>query len=183
MIGVLGLDSGIEYTGYGVVTLTAGLGRASRRYDVAHRTHGVIKTAPSKPIEERCLRIFSELRSMLDGDKFLFVGIENYFVGPNRKAGANVLRAQGACLVACAAANVGVTFLNPTTVKKHLTGRGNAKKDEVRAAVTALMKPKEPIVSEHEADALAVAVTLLTTLKAPEQLQLARYRLILEELG
>lgn len=180
MIGVLGLDSGIENTGYGVVTLDAAFGRSSRSYTVTHRSHGVIKTSATRPIEERCLRIFSEVRALLHDDDFLFVGIENYFVGPNRKAGANILRAQGACLVACAAANVGVTFLNPATVKKHLTGRGNAKKDVVREAVRALLALDEPIVSDHEADALAVAITLLKGLKSDDQLRLAKHRLTVE---
>jgi len=155
-LAVIGLDPGIAHVGVGIVTLAEV--RASRTYEVRHVYHETLLTDARSPIEKRCLRVFTGVRNLLLEHRCLFVAMEEYMIGPNRKAGALVLQAEGAILAACGAAGVNVRLFKASQVKKTTTGRGNATKDEVRAAVGGMIVCREKR-NEHESDALATAIT------------------------
>ena len=140
MTGVFAVDPGVEHTGWAILTLDPRRRGMATEYHVKHVDHGVITTNPKQSLEKRLLAIFTEMRGMFHNrpETYLFVAVEEYFIGPNRKSAALVLQAKGAMLAACAAANIPVRAYNPVTIKKELTERGNAKKAEVRAAVIEL---------------------------------------------
>lgn len=175
MTGVIGLDPGIAQTGWGILTLQPGMGGKASEWSVKHVDHGVILTHPRKALPNRLLDIFTEVRGMLHNHAYLFVAVEEYMIGqhPNRKSAALVLQAKGAMLAACGAANVKVRAYTPSAIKKELTGKGNAKKDVVRAAVLELLRLEE-LSTTHEADALATAATAIRQMSQDDQRRLLK---------
>ena len=161
MPGVLGIDPGIENTGWGLLRLepdpTNFVG-SDIQYTVRHVGHGVISTRPDTPLPKRLRAIFVAVRALLHEHELLFVAIEEYMGGLNRTSGALVLQAKGAVLTACGSANTNVRTYTASAIKKEITGRGNAKKEDVRIAISHLLHI-EGIRFSHESDALATAAT------------------------
>lgn len=169
------MDPGIAQTGWGILTLQPGRGGKAHECSVRHVDHGVITTRASVPLPARLLNIFTKVRGMLYGEDYLFAAVEEYMIGqnPNAKSAALVLQAKGAMLAACGAANIKVRAYTPGAIKKELTGKGNAKKDDVRFAVQALLG-LDPIGTSHEADALATGVTAIRQMSQDDQRRLLK---------
>ena len=161
---VVGLDPGLENTGYGVVGFRLrGVG-PGRQLVCVEFDHGVIKTRPTVSLERRLLQIQLAIREVLWGHKVILVAIEEYFATRFQKQAASVFRAQAVALAACAMAEAKVVMVNPTHVKTCLTKKGDASKGEVQKAIKSLFAFEEVPMSEHEVDALAIAVTALRDL-------------------
>lgn len=171
MTGVVGIDPGIEHTGIGIVTLDPVVEGTRVTYTVKHLDHLTVGTRPNQPLEKRCLALFVGVRGVLCGNHYLLVAMEEYMIGPNRRTAALVLQAEGAILAACAAARVPVRLYKPASIKLELTGKGNAKKHQVREGVVKLLHCGE-LKNEHEADALAAAVTAIRRLSAGDKARL-----------
>lgn len=176
LTGIVAFDPGIESTGFGVLTLSTGVTHG-QEYLVKHVEHGTINTHPKAPLEKRCLEIFVAARGLLCKHLFLFVALEEYFVGPNRKTAALVLQAKGALLVASAAAGKPVRTLAPSTIKKALTGKGNAGKAAVREEVERRLDLRQyPVRNDHESDALAIGIASLLLMNDADKAMLMQLR-------
>ena len=71
----------------------------------------------------------------------------------------------GACLVAAAELEIPVFEYGPMQVKQSLVGTGRASKAQVTYMVRALLSMKQTPESHHVADALALALTHLSSHK------------------
>lgn len=76
----------------------------------------------------------------------------------NIKTALSLGQAGGAAILAAADAGVKLVEFTPLQVKKAVTGKGNAAKEQVRKMVELILGLKEPLGSEHESDALACAI-------------------------
>lgn len=85
-----------------------------------------------------------------------------------RNAGSSAKVGMGWGVLACVAAGDPVEQVSPQALKKHITGRSSASKDEIEAAVTKLFPLVPNILGglphgkwNHPVDSLAVSITAL----------------------
>lgn len=93
------------------------------------------------------------------------VAVESVFTHQNVRSALALAQARGAVLAVAGMAGLEVHSYAPTVIKRAVTGRGRAKKDQVAQMVAALTGLREPPRSDA-ADALAVAITHVNTLGA-----------------
>lgn len=148
---VLGLDPGLNTTGYGVVAMSRGAPRLVEA--------GIVRSTRSQSLERRIKSIHDGIVEVLAATKPDIVAIEQLFTHYDRPDTAILMaHARGVLMLAAAGAGLEVTHWRPTQVKKILTGNGRAPKLQVQLAVARLLGlasvPEPPDV----ADALAIAV-------------------------
>jgi crossover junction endodeoxyribonuclease RuvC len=150
---ILGIDPGLERTGYGVVELPAGAG-APRLVEA-----GIIRTNRKDPTPDRLAEIHSGVASVIEEFKPQAVAIEELYSHYAHPRTAILMgHARGVVILAAAQAGVPVTSYGATHIKKALTGSGHAAKDQVQRAIQSHFNLKKPPEPPDVADALAVAL-------------------------
>jgi crossover junction endodeoxyribonuclease RuvC len=147
---VLGLDPGTADTGYGVVESAGSRLRAL--------SSGVIKTRPGTPLEQRLADIHDTVGDLLDRHQPDAVAVEELYFGANVRTAFAVGQARGVMLLAAGQRVTPTRSYTPQQVKAAVCGHGRAGKDQVATMVARLLGLGDPGLSEHAADALAVAV-------------------------
>lgn len=152
---VLGLDPGLQVTGYGVLEVTAAGPRVCEA--------GVIRSATDDRADTDMARrirvLYDGLVEVMDQWQPGVVAVEQLYAHYDHPRTAVLMaHARGAFLLAAAQRGLPVMSYAPARVKKTVTGHGRATKEQMQAAVArelGLAKPPEP----HDvADALAVAL-------------------------
>lgn len=152
---VLGIDPGSRKTGWGVVQRDG-----SRMRLVAA---GVLCPKGNAPLADRLAFLHAGVTRLVDEHAPAAVGMESVFHGPNTRSLVILGQARGAILAALGEAEPVVTDLSPAEVKKALTGRGAATKEQVGHMVRVML---DGTLSAEQAsrlgldatDALAVAI-------------------------
>lgn len=152
---VLGIDPGLNITGYGVVE------RTGRRLAIVEA--GVIRPgAAPRPLELRLAALADGLQEVLERFSPAAMSLEEVFSHRSFPLAALwMAHARGVACLAAARAGVPVHSYAATTVKLALVGQGRATKEQVQHMVAlrfGLAAPPEPA---DVADALALAVTHL----------------------
>ena len=153
---VLGIDPGLTRTGYGLLRRS----RPLRTVAV-----GVIKTDHRLPTAERLAELHEDLSALLAEHRPDVMAIERIFTNRNLRTALAVVRASGVALLAAAQAGIPVAEYPPTTVKLAVTGDGNATKAMVAEMVTRRLGLEAPPRPADAADALAVALCHLQSLR------------------
>ena len=148
---VLGIDPGLNVTGYAVVDFGRG--------EPAIVEAGTIKTDPKAGMIARIGQIHADLSEVLAEMKPDLAAVEKlYSHYKHPRTSILMAHARGVVLLACEQAAVGVLDLEATRIKRNLTGNGHASKQQVQRAIQAVCKlprlPEPPDV----ADALAIAL-------------------------
>jgi crossover junction endodeoxyribonuclease RuvC len=154
---VLGIDPGTARTGYGVVEAS---GSSLRALD-----HGTIATRAGDEMAGRLAAIFDAVRELVSRHAPCAVALESLYVGTNPRTVLSVGQARGAALAACGAARIPSAEYAPGQVKAAVCGYGRAEKSQVGRMVEAILGLRTAPGSEHAADALAVAICHLSTLR------------------
>jgi crossover junction endodeoxyribonuclease RuvC len=150
---ILGIDPGIERTGYGVLELAAGVG-APRLVEA-----GVVRTRPADGLPERLLEIRAGLAAVLEEFRPDAVAVEELYSHYAHPRTAILMgHARGVAVLAAAEAHVPVVSYSATHIKKSLVGSGHAAKEQVQRAVQSLFNLREVPYPPDVADALAVAL-------------------------
>lgn len=153
---VLGIDPGLTTTGFGLVR--------SGRVPTAVAA-GVIRTDPGVPLPRRLRELHDGVAGLLAEHRPDVVALEMVFTNRNRQTAIAVGRASGVAILAAGTAGVPVVEYTPTTVKSAVAGDGAAGKKAVqlmvakRLGLAAFPKPVDA------ADALAVALCYLQTVR------------------
>ena len=147
---VLGIDCGVERTGYGVIESDG-------------RTHtllaaGVIRTSPAAPLETRLLRIAEGLRAAIGLHSPAAAAVEEVFHAANVKTALKLAHVRGVALLVAAEAGLEMGEYSPLEVKSSVVGYGRAEKSQVQLMVRSLLRLDREIESEDACDALAVAI-------------------------
>jgi crossover junction endodeoxyribonuclease RuvC len=153
---VLGIDCGTEFTGYGVVELSA----AGK---LCCCSHGAIKLSPRDPMPVRLLQIFNRLEELLEEHRPDRVAIEDVFYAVNVKSALKLGQVRGVAMLAAACAGLDVAEYSPLSIKSAVVGYGKAEKQQVQQMVTRLLDLPAPPQSADAADALAIAICHLHT--------------------
>jgi crossover junction endodeoxyribonuclease RuvC len=148
---VLGVDPGLNTTGYGVLELAPGAPKLCEA--------GVIRGGSSRSLAARLAEIHAGLSEVLAQWQPAGMGLEELYSHYERPRTAILMgHARGVIVLAAAEAGVPVASYGATAVKKLLTGSGRAPKGQVQQAVQRELRlprlPEPPDV----ADALAVAL-------------------------
>ena len=157
----MGIDPGSLKTGWGIVSV--------RGQAVHGMAWGVIRLKPGAPLVERLKIIHDDLARVMDEYQPAEVAVEGIFQSGNTKNFASTLtlgHARGAALLAVAGKQIPLSEYAPAAVKKALTGRGRADKNQVKQMVRTILGIAE-VPPEDAADALAVAACHAFRLQYP----------------
>ena len=152
---VIGVDPGTRRLGWGVVE------REGTR--VRHVAHGTIQM-PVGSLPERLVRIDRELAAVIAEHAPDAGAVESIFFAKNAQSAAKLGHARGVVLLCLSRAGLAVGEYPPATVKRAVVGGGRAEKHQVARIVASLLRLREA-PQEDAADALAVAVTHLNTIR------------------
>jgi crossover junction endodeoxyribonuclease RuvC len=147
---ILGIDPGLNTTGYGVIDVSSGKVRLLEA--------GVVRSH-SKSLGAKVGEIYSGIREVVETFSPDIVALEQLYTHYDRPTTAILMGHARGCI--CLAANqsgIDVISYGATKIKKILTGSGRATKDQVQRAIKlelGLEKYPEP---PDVADALAVAL-------------------------
>ncbi len=147
---IIGIDPGLQKTGWGVIE-SAG---SSLKFVAS----GLIKPNPKEDMAVRLLTISEELTHILTQFEPSHAAIEETFVNRNPTTSLKLGMARGAAIVALAQYGLEVAEYAPNKIKKSIVGQGHAHKDQIGMMIRVLL-PNCGELSEDEADALAIAIT------------------------
>jgi crossover junction endodeoxyribonuclease RuvC len=151
---VLGVDTSLRCTGYGVVE--------SRGPSLVGIEHGTIPVPASQPHSVCLNRIDTVVRDLVQRCRPDAVAIEGIFFCKNVKTALVLGEARGAVIAACAAGGLPVYEYAPRRVKQAVVGVGAAHKSQVGRMIKAMLGlASEP--DEDAADALAIAICHIHT--------------------
>ena len=146
---VLGIDPGLENTGWGIVD-----SQGSRLIFIAA---GVVKTKPADPVAQRLLKIYEGLSQVIRDWQPETSAIEETFVNKNAASSLKLGQARGVAILVPASYGLEVAEYSANLVKKSVVGTGHAAKDQVGMMIKMLL-PGCGEMAADAADALAVAI-------------------------
>ncbi len=150
---ILGIDPGLHLTGYGLVCLTRGT-------PTLHEA-GVLRMKGKGDLATRLVELNDAVAELLAETKPDRVAVEQLFAHYKHPRTAILMgHARGVILLAAARAELPVTNLPSTAVKRAITGNGHAGKAQVQRTVASLCKLRKPPEPPDVADAIAIAWTL-----------------------
>lgn len=149
---VLGIDPGSRICGYAVLDA-----EAERRSAPVYRECGVI-TASGLRFEQRLAEVSRQLTGLVEEFSPTVIAVEDVFSRINPRAALALAQARGAIIAVAGLAGLQVFSYPAPQVKRAVTGRGRASKDQVARMVAALVGLATPPEADA-ADALAVALT------------------------
>ena len=147
---LLGLDPGLQSTGWGVIEV-----EGSR---LRHVANGQVKSRVADTLADRLAQIYDGLAQVIADHRPAAVAVEETFVNQNPQSTLKLGQARGVVLLAGARAGLPVAEYAARYIKKAVVGVGNADKEQIRAMVKRLL-PGVVIAGPDAADALAVAIT------------------------
>lgn len=148
---ILGIDPGLNTTGYGVVAVD---GLKIRLVEA-----GIIRSRARDSIEARLNEIYSGVTEVIDAHRPDLMSLEQLFSHYSRPRTAILMgHARGVICLAAAQAGVDVAHFEPTRVKKVMTGNGRAPKGQMQQAVKVHLGLTSIPEPADVADALAIAI-------------------------
>jgi crossover junction endodeoxyribonuclease RuvC len=148
---ILGIDPGLQITGYGVIDYAP---MKPKLIDA-----GVIRLKPKTPIADRLVELESELDQLIDEHKPDVCAVEQLYSHYAHPRTAILMgHARGVILLVAARRGVPLEEFAANRIKQSLTGFGHSGKAQIQRAIQSvwnLAKPPEP---PDVADALAVAL-------------------------
>jgi len=154
---ILGIDPGLQITGYGVVD-----------YDPIRPRlidGGVIRLTPKTPIADRLVELETELDQLFAEHKPEIVAVEQLFSHYAHPRTAILMgHARGVILLVARRRGLQVEQFAVNRIKQSLTGHGHASKLQMQKSIQALWKLSAPPEPPDVADALAVALCCGTSI-------------------
>ncbi|MCG7360946.1 crossover junction endodeoxyribonuclease RuvC [Roseomonas sp. ACRSG] len=148
-VRLLGLDPGLQHTGWGVVESTGNRLR--------HIADGVVSTTADLPLAERLCQLHRALNALMEIWKPDEAAVEHTYVNKNPGAALKLGQARGVVLLAPALAGLPVAEYQAMEVKRAVVGTGHADKIQVADMVRRLL-PGATLKRADASDALAVAI-------------------------
>ena len=147
---VLGIDPGIQRTGYGIIDDNA--------VSLKAVDWGVIKTSSRKPFAQRLSAIYHELTKVVAEHHPEVAAVEDVFLANNARSALKLGQARGAAIIAASNMGLPVEEYSALQIKQSVAGYGRAEKDQVSKMVCALLGLSSELGGGDAADALAAAI-------------------------
>jgi crossover junction endodeoxyribonuclease RuvC len=151
LIRVLGIDPGLQTTGFGVVD--------AEGHQLHYVASGTIKTrdAEQGDLPGRLKIIFDGVREVVARYQPGVAAVEIVFVNVNPQSTLLLGQARGAALAGLVSCDLPVNEYTALQMKKAVAGHGMARKEQVQEMVMRLLKlPSAP--TKDAADALGIAI-------------------------
>ena len=149
---ILGIDPGLQITGFGVVDVNG--------HHLTYIASGTIKTADvdKKDLPGRLKVLFDGVRGVVERYQPDCSSVEIVFVNVNPQSTLLLGQARGACITGLVSLDLPVAEYTALQLKQAVAGYGKAGKAEVQQMVMRLLKlPALP--GKDAADALGLAIT------------------------
>ena len=148
---ILGIDPGLQLTGYGVIE--------SHPFRPRLIDGGVIRLQPKAPLAKRLVELDRELEQIIVEHRPEMVAVEMLYSHYNHPRTAILMaHARGVILLAAARHGLAIEQLSANRVKQAVSGHGHASKPQMQRAIQAIFNLKDPPEPPDVADALAVAI-------------------------
>lgn len=158
---IIGIDPGSVICGYGVIDVD-GKNMSVVEYGVVH-----VKRR-SSTFPQRLQEIHERLRAVIERTNPDECAVEKVFHAKNVKSIVQLSQARGVAVLASAQCGLEPFEYTPMQVKRSVTGRGAASKDQVGAMVQAILKIDETPEFHDVTDALAIAICHAINGEPPE---------------
>lgn len=162
MATILGIDPGLQHTGWGVVQVQGNL--------LKYVACGTISSRQSDPLAVRLAMLSDGIKGVVERYNPCQCAIEETFVNKNPLSSLKLGHARGAVMLTVSLAAIDMHEYAATLVKKSVVGVGRADKQQVIMMVKQLL-PGADIASEDAADALAVAICHISHAKTAHYLE------------
>ncbi|NJO83886.1 MAG: crossover junction endodeoxyribonuclease RuvC [Blastochloris sp.] len=154
----LGIDPGTATIGYGLV-------RELRDGSLQAVAYGVITTPSTLPLPDRLKIIHEDLAKLIAEHKPERAAVEQMFYAKNFTNAINVAQGRGVILLTLVEAGLPMEEYKPHQVKQSIAGYGAAKKNQMQEMVRMLLSLPDIPRPDDAADALAIAITDLHTVR------------------
>lgn len=131
---ILGIDPGSRITGFGVIKVSQG-----RADTLSCQGYGIIKLNEKAGFPDRMKELGESLQQILDRYKPQVVVIEKIFLGKNADSAFKLGHARGVAMYEAACFGAAVFEYATRVVKKGVTGKGSATKEEVQLILQRLL--------------------------------------------
>ena len=152
----LGIDPGTATTGYGLVRIEPDGSMVAVKY-------GVILTPKESTASSRLVMLYNELHSIINEYHPEIAAVEKLFFSRNVTTALAVGQARGVVMLCLEQAGIDAFEYTPNEVKQAVAGYGSAQKKQVQEMVRALLALDNIPKPDDAADALAIAITHLST--------------------
>ena len=158
---ILGVDPGLRKMGIARLSTIPGSFKDNQYMSMglALESTETVNVAKYKKHDDRIKYIFETMNSWLYYKKIDVVAVENIFMGPNRKTSLLSAEALGVIKLSARMLDAVICIYQPATIKRAVTGHGRSSKSEMSVAIRSIFKNVNDNASEHEIDAIAIAVT------------------------
>jgi len=149
---ILGIDPGLGITGYGLIELSG------RNIELIEA--GIIRSDSKHKMERRLLEIHKKVESLIKDTTPHVVVLEKLY-SHYKHPRTSILMGHARGIICLAVEEQGVELVNypSTRVKKAITGRGHASKQQIQRTVTSFLNLKRAPEPVDVTDALALALT------------------------
>ncbi len=148
---ILGIDPGLQRTGWGMITHQNGR--------LSFVAAGTIKSTVTGSNAARLAEIWHRLQAIITEYAPTQAAVEETFVNSNAASSLKLGLARGVALAAPAITGIPVFEYAPNKIKKTVSGVGHAEKGQIQAMIHILLPAAPPNLGADAADALAIAIT------------------------
>ncbi|MDO8673278.1 MAG: crossover junction endodeoxyribonuclease RuvC [Dehalococcoidia bacterium] len=153
----LGIDPGTAKMGYGLVR--------EGPNGLCLVDYGVLTTPASQPLPRRLQVLYQGLMALIARHKPSYAAVEQLFFAKNARTAFVVGQARGVVLLAAANSDVPVSEYTPLHVKQAIADYGRGSKFQVQTMVKLLLNLDALPEPDDAADALAIAICHINTMK------------------
>ncbi|MGE5437302.1 MAG: crossover junction endodeoxyribonuclease RuvC [Syntrophothermus sp.] len=146
---ILGIDPGTITTGYGIIN--------SDNNKLSIVNSGFINLKKEAFLPEKLKIIYNQIDSLIKFYRPDEFSIETAFYGKNVQSAMKIGYARGVSILAAVQNNIPVSEYSPREVKKSVTGKGAAQKDQVAYMIKSILS-LDAKMKLDESDAIAVAL-------------------------
>ncbi len=159
----MGIDPGLAVTGYAVLELV--------KSEIQIVEIGVIRTKAEEKMEIRLKTIYNGLKEVISDHKPVCLAVEKVFAGVNIQSTIKLAHARAMAVLLAGENGLDFSEFSPREVKQNVTGNGAASKEQVQFMVKNILKLEQIPKPNDAADAVAVALSILQTLKFNSRLK------------
>lgn len=159
---ILGLDPALRTTGYGAIERHNGSVRLIEA--------GVVTPRRDRGLELRLRELHDAIAEVIAQTQPELIVIEELYTSYKNPTTAILMgHARGVLCLAGAQAGVAIRTLGHAHVKRALVGSGSARKDQVNAMVTRLLRLRTAPKPNDVSDALALALAYANMIERPQR--------------
>ncbi len=149
---ILGIDPGLNITGYGII-------KTFGNNEFALIKAGIIKTSHRDLLPRRLYHIYSEILRLINKHKPQVLSLEKTFSHYKYPAAViPISYVRGLVCLLCGQKNITLYEYSATRIKKAITGKGHAPKEQVQKMIFNLLNLKSSFSYVDATDALALAI-------------------------